>query len=106
MNVINTLSYLYYAGMALVFLGTFMGISRADGAAWVLALGTAPVLGVRFYNRLVSSSQNLRLHSILVVSSLFLALSAVLLFAGRNYWIVGVLIAAVLDTYTTFRRWK
>ena len=104
MNILKSLSILYYIGMGLVFAGIIMQLGHIEKAHWIFAAGVLPILGVRCYNRAVSTSDRARLNTILVVSALFLVASAYIMFIGRNYWFVGVLISALIDIYTSFRK--
>lgn len=104
MNIFKSLSILYYMGMALVFIGVLMSLAAVPKAPWIFTAGVIPMLGVRTYNRLVSTKERQRINSILLISSIFLAAAAFLMITGRNYWIVAVLISAVLDFYSSFRK--
>lgn len=104
MNILKSLSLLYYLGMGLVFTGVVMAIANIEKASWIFAMGVLPILGIRFYNRAVCPKERQRINSILVASALFLTVSAYIMLIGRNYWIIGVFIAAVLDTYASFRK--
>ncbi len=104
MNILKSLSLLYYLGMGLVFTGVVMALGNMEKAPWIFAMGVVPILGIRLYNRAVCEKDRQRINSILVASAIFLAASAYIMMIGRNYWIVGILIASVLDTYASFRK--
>ncbi len=104
MNLIKSLNILYYTGMSLVLAGIIMSLGHIEKAHWIFGLGVIPILGVRCYNRIVSDKERQRINTILIVSALFLAASAYLMFIGRNYWIMTVFISAMIDFYTSFRK--
>lgn len=104
MNYLKVLSITYYMGMALVFIGVVMGVAKVENAAWVMAAGVLPVLVVRIFNRAVCTKERERRNSILISSALFLGVAAYILYTGRNYWPIAVLISAALDTYISFRK--
>ena len=100
------LSILYYIGMGLVFLGVLMGIAHVQYNYLVLLIGSLPIIGVRIYNRVVGRIENRRVFSILVYSSVFLLPAVWALYTNRSYWIVFILLTAVLDTFASYRRFK
>ncbi|WP_075601900.1 hypothetical protein [Saccharicrinis aurantiacus] len=104
MNLIKTLTISYYIGMALIVIGILFQLNDVEYAAYILALGLIPFLGVRLYNMLNGKFENRRLHSILVVSALALLAATIGIFLNKGYWIIGVLITATLDLYVSFRK--
>ena len=106
MRLNKLLSIAYYIGMGLVFIGVLMGVSDLAAAPWVLLGGTIPIVGVRLYNRLIGRPENQRIFSILLYSSLSLFGAFWGLFTNRSYWILFILIMAVIDAYASYRRIK
>jgi hypothetical protein len=104
MNYHKTLTISYYIGMLLFLAGTVLTLMAKPFGPYLMAAGVLPILTVRAYNRWYASSENIRIHSILFISSLLLAASAVLAFLGYNYWILAVFMAAMFDGYCSFRR--
>jgi hypothetical protein len=104
MNYHKILTISYYIGMFLFLSGTVLTLMANPFGAYLMMAGVLPIIAVRAYNRWHSSTRNLRIHSILFISSLLLAAAAVLALIGYNYWILAVFIAAMFDGYTSFRR--
>lgn len=100
------LSILYYIGMGLVFLGVLMGMSGVEFNYLVLLIGSIPIIGVRVYNLIIGIAENRRVNSILVYSSAFLLPAVWAMYTGRSYWVIFILMVAVLDTFASFRRFK
>jgi hypothetical protein len=104
MNILRFLSGLYYAGMVLVISGIIMHLADITGALWVFAIGLIPVLGIRIYNFIIAAPHRKRLNGILMTSAVFLAAAVFAIYYDRSYWIIFVAISAVLDGYTSFRK--
>lgn len=100
------LSTLYYIGMGLVFIGMILMLTESPFGLSVYALGVLPIIGVRVYNRIVSIPERQRIHTIMVVAALFLAFAGIAFYLSKAYWIVFILIAAALDFYSSFRKFK
>nr|WP_321453389.1 hypothetical protein [uncultured Carboxylicivirga sp.] len=98
------LSILYYIGMALVFFGVLMAVTKVEYSYLVLLIGSLPIIGVRIYNRIVGREENHRIFSILIYSSLFLLPASWALFTNRTYWVVFIIMMVALDFYASFRR--
>lgn len=105
MNILRFLSGLYHAGLVLILAGVIMHITGISAAPWVIAVGVAPVLGVRIYNFIIAPSHRKRPNAILMVSSFFLVAAVLAIYLDRSYWVVFVAIAAVLDGYVSFRKY-
>lgn len=105
MNILRFLSGLYHAGLVLILAGVIMHITGISAASWVIAVGVAPVLGVRIYNFIIAPSHRKRPNAILMVSSFFLVAAVLAIYLDRSYWVVFVAIAAVLDGYVSFRKY-
>ena len=102
----KSLSILYYAGMALLFIGIVMLLTDIYGGLIVYLIGAVPIVSIRIFNRSVCKPERERINTILVFSSLFLIAAGVAKFYHESYWIVFILITAVLDFYVSFRRIK
>ncbi|MCT4648131.1 MAG: hypothetical protein N4A74_24295 [Carboxylicivirga sp.] len=106
MNLYKFLSAIYYVGMALVFLGVLMHITDLQYGVWAFSAGALVMIGIRFYNRTIGKPENKRVNSILFYSSLMLAPAAWAMLTYRRYWIIFIVLTAILDTYASFRRIK
>jgi len=106
MNIYKLLSAVYYIGMALIFLGILMHVSSISNTVYVFSAGALFIIGIRAYNQIAGKPENRRVHTILLYSSLFLAPAAWAMYTGRTYWIVFIILTAVLDSYASFRRFK
>jgi hypothetical protein len=104
MNYLKLFSVLYYVGMALVVVGTLVGLSGSELAFWFLAFGVAPIFGIRFYNRMVAAPERQRINGILLISAAALVCGVVAFYMQQQYWVVCMFTAAILDGYASFRR--
>ena len=100
------LSITYYIGMALLFAGIIMMMTDISGNLIVFSIGTIPIVGIRLFNRIVAKPERQRINTILFISSLFLVAAAAAFYYNEKYWVVFILITAVLDFYVSFRRVK
>ncbi len=106
MDIYKFLSVTYYVGMALVFLGVIMHISDLQYGAWCFSAGALIMVGIRLYNRMVGKPENQRVYSILLYSSIMLLPAAWAMLTYRRYWVIFIILTAVLDTYASYRRIK
>ncbi len=104
MTLRNLLNILYYLGMLAVLAGIILALQNHVSAIWIYSLGCIPILGIRVFNLIVGRPENRRKHFIMVVSALALITAAYLMMINRNYWIIFIAVAAVLDLYISFRR--
>ncbi len=102
----KSLSIIYYVGMAFLFIGIVMLLTDIYGGLIVYSIGAIPIVSIRIFNRVVCKPERERINTILVISSLFLIAAGVAKFYQESYWIVFILITAVLDFYVSFRRIK
>jgi len=100
------LSISYYVGMILLFIGIVMLLTDIKGGLILYSIGMLPIVGVRIFNRTVCKPERRRINTILLISSLFLVAAGAAKFYQKEYWIVFVLITAVLDFYVSFRKIK
>jgi len=105
MNIYKLLSYAYYIGMLALVLGIFLKLNDSPLALTFLIIGFIPFFGVRLFNYLKGKEINKRLNGILTISALFLGASIIAILFNRTYWIIGVVITAVLDFYVSFRKY-
>ncbi|MBR8535930.1 hypothetical protein KDU71_10210 [Carboxylicivirga sediminis] len=106
MNIYKFLSVIYYIGMALVFLGILMHMSGLTYGAWCFAGGAVIMVAIRLYNRMVGKPENQRVYTIMLYSAVLLLLAAWAMLAHRGYWIIFIILTAILDTYASYRRIK
>ena len=104
MGLLRFFSGLYYAGLILILAGIIMHISGAESAPWLFAAGLIPVLGVRIYNFVIAPSNRKRINAILMMSAVFMAVALAAIYYHKSYWVVFIAISAVLDGYTSFRK--
>ena len=102
----KALSILYYLGMILLLVGIVLLLTDKTSGLTIFAIGATPIVGIRLFNRIVAKPERQRINTILFVSSLFLVAAGVAKFYGKEYWIVFILITAVLDFYVSFRKIK
>lgn len=105
MNIYKSLSYAYYLGMICLILGIFLKLNDSEIAFPLLILGYVPFLGIRLFNFLKGKQSNKRLNGILTVSALFLGVGILAILFNRSYWIIAIVITAVLDFYVSFRKY-
>jgi len=102
--MLKVLSVAYYIGMILIVAGILFELNDLPYAFMCLVAGLVPFLAARLYNFTKGKPENKRLHGILVVSALFLVVTAALIIMHRNYWIITVLTTAALDLYVSLRK--
>ncbi len=102
----KALSILYYLGMALLFIGIIMLMTDSSAGLIVYAAGVVPIVGIRLFNRIVARPERRRINTILLASALFLIAAGTANYYHKGYWVVFILITAVLDFYVSFRRIK
>jgi hypothetical protein len=105
MNLYKTLSAAYYVGMLMLVTGIIFKLNDIPYATIILTIGIVPFLGIRLFNLIKGKPENRRLHAILVVSSLFLAAAIASIYFNRSYWVIGVVITAMLDMYVSLRKY-
>ncbi len=103
MNYLKSLSIAYYIGMALFLIGIILQLNHSEFGIYCLGFGLIPILGIRVYNWSISEKERKRVHTIFVVSALFLLVAVVAVLFHKNYWMLFIFIAAVLDSYISFR---
>ncbi|MCU4157198.1 hypothetical protein J1N10_14570 [Carboxylicivirga sp. A043] len=106
MNIYKVLSITYYIGMAMVFIGVLMHMSELEYGAYVFGGGSLIMIGIRLYNMLFGKPMNKRVHTILLYSSLMLLPATWAMITYRRYWVIFLVLTAILDTYASFRRIK
>jgi len=100
------LERLQYLGMVILLIGLILKINDMPQAFYVYGIGAIPILILRIYNVVTGSSENYenyRKNVILVISSIFLASAAVVMYLDLSWWIVPITIAAAVDLYMSFR---
>jgi len=102
----KALSILYYVAMALLFIGIVLLLTDANAGLIVYFAGAIPIVAIRAYNRFVCTPERRRINTILTYSSLFLIAAGTANYFEKPYWVVFILITAVLDFYVSFRKIK
>jgi hypothetical protein len=105
MNIYKTLSISYYIGMALVLTGILFQLNDISYALPLLVIGIVPFIGVRSFNFIKGKTENRRINGIMLISALFLSAAIIAIYYHRSYWVLGVLITAMLDLYVSFRKY-
>lgn len=88
---------LYLLGILAEFSNSFLGV-------YLMFFGALPIAGVRLYNLSVASEERRRINTILLFSSFFLLGASISLYLDKKFWIVLILMAAVLDGYSSYRK--
>jgi len=111
---------IYIAGAVLLVVGAALGLFWRDGAPYVFAVGAVCFTSMQMLQRYEGDNFTIRrLRRIMVLSDVLILVAAVLMFAGngnplgfdqityisyiRGNWVVLLLLAAVLQLYTTYR---
>ena len=111
---------IYIAGAVLLVVGAALGLFWRDGAPYVFAVGAVCFASMQMLQRYEGDNFTIRrLRRIMVLSDVLILVAAVLMFAGngnplgfdqityisyiRGNWVVLLLLAAVLQLYTTYR---
>lgn len=93
-----------YAAMATVIAGVLIFMSGNNIGSIVLGIGALVMFGIRGYNRAVCHDKAImRLYTIQVFGSIMLMGAAWLMYSGRHYWIIPLLICAAVELYVSFR---
>ncbi len=103
MSILKSLSIFYYISMALVLVGVVMQLAQVPNATYIFTTGALYIFGIRTYNVIVGKPDRKRILTILLVSSVFMLAAAYAMFTYRNYWIVLLLITAMLDSYSSWK---
>lgn len=104
MNLVKTLSISAYLGMIILFIGIILHLNHSSYSLYFLFTGVVPIISGRLYNFINGKTLNKRINSILLISSIFLLGAAVAAFLTYDFWIVLVMISAMLDFYISFRK--
>ena len=114
-------SVLFIAGAVLLVVGAAASLLRWDAAPWLFAVGALAYTSMQMQQSYEGRSFTVRrLRRIMLFSDFLLLLTAVLMFISRwpqlggldwltyvnyvhNNWVVTLLIAALLQLYTTYR---
>jgi hypothetical protein len=116
----KTQSAILMLGGLLMVIGAFMGLFRSSAAVFVFAPGVIMFISMQMLQRYDGENVNIRrLRRFMLFSDALLLLSALLMYASTgnpfqfdhityvqyigNNWVVALLIAALLQLYTTFR---
>lgn len=111
----------FAAGAVLMLLGAALSVLRWEGAPWMFAAGAVAFTSMQMLQRYEGRNFTIRrLRRIVILSDFLLLLTAMLMFVSRwpqlggldwltyvnyvhNNWVVTLLIAAILQLYTTYR---
>ena len=116
----ETENMIFLCGAVLMVIGSAANIFMASWAPYVFAVGALAFVLMQLKQRYEGSNITIRrLRRITVVSDLFFLLAALLMFANRgnllglrwdyylsyvhNNWVVALLVAAILQLYSTHR---
>lgn len=111
---------IFVVGGLLMVAGAFMALFRMAEAVWVFAPGVVMFVCMQMLQRYDGENINIRrLRRIVLLSDVLLLLSALLMYASNgnplkldwmtyvqyigNNWVVALLIAALLQLFTSFR---
>ncbi len=93
-----------YVSMALVIVGIVLHVLGLAGGVYVLAVGGFAMFCVRTYSRAICTDKaKMRLCTILIFSSLMVVAAAWVIYTGRRYWVIPLLVCSVLELYVSFR---
>ncbi len=90
--------------MVFLFIGIVLLLTDINGGLIVYSIGAIPIAAIRLYNRIVCQPDKRRINTILMFSSLFLIAAGTAKYYQASYWIVFILITAVIDFYVSFRK--
>ena len=112
---------LFICGAVLMLIGAGMSLLRWDAAPWLFAAGALAYTSMQMLQRYEGRNFTVRrLRRIMLFSDFLLLLTAVLMFVSRwpqlggldwltyvnyvhNNWVITLLLAAILQLYTTYR---
>ena len=116
----KTQSVILMLGGLLMVIGAFMALFRSPASVWVFVPGVVMFVSMQMLQRYDGQNVNIRrLRRFMLLSDVLLLLSALLMYASNgnpfqfdhityvqyigNNWVVTLLIAALLQLYTSFR---
>ncbi|MDG5799189.1 hypothetical protein QA597_02305 [Marinilabiliaceae bacterium ANBcel2] len=94
----------YLAAMLLILTGVFLATIEHESGKYLFSIGLIPYTAIRVYRFIRSSSDNKRKNFILLISNIMLILSVAAIFANKSYWMILILIAAVIDLIISLRK--
>lgn len=95
---------LFLGGMLILLLGVLLTIIEHQSGFWIYAIGLISVIIARVKQFLKYNSNNKRVFIPYLFSTVSYILAGYLIYTGKNYWIIFILLSAVLDLYFSFRK--
>ncbi len=95
---------LLFGGMLIVLIGVLLKTIEHQSSFWVYAIGLAAIIIARVRQFLNSKSENKRVFIPYLFSTVSFILAGYLIYIDRNYWIIFILLGAILDLYFSFRK--
>ena len=94
---------LLYGGMGIILLGVLLKTIEYKAGFWVYAIGLVAIIVARVRQYLNTKSENSRVFIPYLFSTVAFILAGYVMYTNKNYWIVFILLASVLDLYFSFR---
>lgn len=100
----KSINTVHVVAMATCIVGIVLHILDIPAGCIILAIGSVALLFARVYSRAKATEPNLmRQLSILIFGALLLLGAAYLMHTGREYWLIPLLIDAVVELYISLR---
>lgn len=100
----KNLNIMHSVCMALALIGIVMFVLAYKHAWLVLAIASLALFLIRMFIRLKEKNKTtLRLMGILLFGAVLLMGSAYLMYRGRRYWVLPLLIDAAIELYVSLR---
>lgn len=100
----KTISIIHSVSMGVALVGVIAFIMGFEYGWCVLACGAFALFLVRLYMRAKTTDRNqMRLVSIMMFGAVLLFAASYLMYSGRHYWVLPLLIDAVVELYVSYR---
>lgn len=100
----KTISMLHSLSMGVAFVGVISYILGFEYGWVALAIGALVLFMVRLYVRARTTDKNqMRLLSIMMFGAVLLLSAAYLMYSGRHYWVIPLMIDALVELYVSYR---
>ncbi len=94
---------LLYGGMGIILLGVLLKTIEHEASFWIYAIGLVAIIVARVRQYLNTKGENSRVFIPYLFSTVAFILAGYVMYTNKNYWIVFILLASVLDLYFSFR---
>lgn len=103
----NKVNMAHAIAMVTTLTGVILHILGISAGIYCMLAGAALLFFVRLYMRAKATDKKLmRLLSIMMFGATLLICSALMIYSGKRYWVIPLLVDAVVELYVSFRMEK